>query len=436
MEEFLQQLPKVDPESIWEDLIQKLDPSVRETVITAYQSLAVCLHRDDNIDFEFESERSAFDTEKQIIEFSERATWDAQYPGYFLEYLFEKEEIRIRGAVNVEHLQRGFPLMPKLEMIGLRDVPIADVEDLFAFFPVLCWLNIENCKIDKLPASSARHKKLETLHLEGNRLTDLPQEIVELTIDSIKLSGNHFTRIPKIIAHMPHLTSLSLENNRLAGRLNLSHLRDWRGEFLTVRNNSLTDITDLATNENLTWISIVANPITHFPTAIPGITSLGMEGSQVAGFSSAFAAENSMRRLSIEESPTVVDLADLAGLTHLEELRILAPNLENIGALAALKQLKRLKLGISGLKELPAAIFDLRNLEELRIFSTPLEYIPGPWDQLKKLRKLSLTYCQLHIIPDTLLQRNDIKDIDLSDNQFSEAHKAVIRRKLPQTWMW
>ncbi|MEM0997976.1 MAG: hypothetical protein AAGN35_12875 [Bacteroidota bacterium] len=436
MDEFLQQLPKVDPESIWEDLIQTLDPSVRETVITAYQNLAVCLQRDDNIDFEFESERSVFDTEKRIKEFSERATWDAQYPGYFLEYLFEKEEIRIRGAVNVEHLQRGFPLMPNLEAISLRNVPIPDVEGLFAAFPVLSWLAIENCGIDHLPASVARHQELDWLTLNGNRLTDLPEEIVELSISKLELDKNHFARIPEVVARIPCLRSLSLEKNRLAGHLDLSHLRDWRVEFLTVRYNSLTDLTDLAITDSLKIVSIVANPITHFPTAIPGITSLGMEGSQVAGFASAFAAENSMRRLSIEESPTVVDLSDLTGLTHLEELWILAPDLENIDALAELSKLKILTLNVRGLRELPPSIFDLRNLEKLQVNGAPLEYIPGPWDQLKKLKNLSLTNCQLHIIPDALLQRNDIKDIDLSHNQFSEAHKAVIRRKLPQTQMW
>ncbi|MEM0997977.1 MAG: hypothetical protein AAGN35_12880 [Bacteroidota bacterium] len=436
MEEFLQQLPKVDSESIWEGLIETLDPTVRETVITAYQNLAVCLQQDESVAFEFEYERQALWQQDEIEEFSERANWDAKYPGPFLEYLLDKEEIDIRGAVNVEHLQRGFPLMPNLERISLRDVPIPDVEGLFAAFPVLSWLAIENCGIDRLPASVARHQELDWLTLNGNRLTDLPEEIVELSISRLKLNGNHFVRIPAVVARMPCLRSISLENNRLAGRLDLSHLRDWRVEFLTVRYNSLTDLTDLAITNSLKIVSIVANPITHFPTAIPGITSLEMEGSQVARFASAFAAENLMRELSIEESPTVIDLGDLAGLIHLEELRILAPNLENIGALAELKQLKRLKLGISGLKELPSAIFDLRNLEELRIFNTPLQYIPGPWDQLKKLKNLSLTNCQLHIIPDALLQRSDIKDINLSHNQFSEAHKAVIRRKLPQTWMW
>src|ERR687888_560123 len=59
--------------------------------------------------------------------------------------------------------------------------------------------------------------ELTTLNLSGNRLTELPGWVTELTgLTTLDLSNNALTGIPEGVRRLSALTTLDVNNNRLA----------------------------------------------------------------------------------------------------------------------------------------------------------------------------------------------------------------------------
>lgn len=77
-------------------------------------------------------------------------------------------------------------------------------------------LEIEYCKLSKLPNSIKTCKALEVLDVSGHNLSELPNELIELqNLKTLDLSNNKLTELPNELHKLKKLTNLYLNNNKL-----------------------------------------------------------------------------------------------------------------------------------------------------------------------------------------------------------------------------
>lgn len=77
----------------------------------------------------------------------------------------------------------------------------------------LSHLSFSRCELAAVPAAALRLPRLETLSLNDNQLSELPDGTDLPEVQSINLAGNQLTSLPASIAGLPKLRRLNLQNN-------------------------------------------------------------------------------------------------------------------------------------------------------------------------------------------------------------------------------
>jgi hypothetical protein len=110
-------------------------------------------------------------------------------------------------------LPETLALCPNLSMIGMRGNAITTIpED--ALPESLRWLTLTDNRIEKLPASIGKLKRLQKLLLTGNQMESLPGELSQCkNLELIRLSANRLVRIPVELFSLPKLAWLALAGN-------------------------------------------------------------------------------------------------------------------------------------------------------------------------------------------------------------------------------
>jgi hypothetical protein len=170
----------------------------------------------------------------------------------------------------------------------------------------LTQLDLSGLDLEELPPEIGKCPPLEMLvlgkfekrKLVGNKLTEFPDAVLQLTnLKILNLSWNQITAIPEAIGQLLNLTQLNLHSNQITsipeelGQLsNLTQL-DLRSNQITsipenlgqlsnltqlyLGNNQITSIPeDLGQLSNLTELSLIYNQITAIPEAIRGMEKL------------------------------------------------------------------------------------------------------------------------------------------------------------------
>ena len=74
-----------------------------------------------------------------------------------------------------------------------------------------------NADLDEFPAEIlSLADSLEILDLSGNQLSELPDELPQLTrLRVLFCSGNHFSHLPEVLGRCPNLEMISFRSNRI-----------------------------------------------------------------------------------------------------------------------------------------------------------------------------------------------------------------------------
>lgn len=105
------------------------------------------------------------------------------------------------SSLNVisDHSWKSLPGIPvetfnqvNLKMLFLEGNLITNLpEDMFCSFPKLVWLDLRNNQLQSIPKSIAHHENLETLLLAKNNLRELPNELGTVAkLKTLQLSDN------------------------------------------------------------------------------------------------------------------------------------------------------------------------------------------------------------------------------------------------------
>lgn len=105
---------------------------------------------------------------------------------------------------------------------------------LFRSFPLFCDLLLA-----ALPEELCKLKKLETLHLNGNHLRQLPAAFGQLSaLKTLNLSGNQLRTVPTQLCGLRHLDVVDLSKNQI------QNVPDTVGELQAI---------ELNLNQNQVW---------------------------------------------------------------------------------------------------------------------------------------------------------------------------------------
>ncbi|XP_037935548.1 leucine-rich repeat-containing protein 58 [Teleopsis dalmanni] len=200
------------------------------------------------------------------------------------------------------------------------------------------------------------HKDIETMLLNHNRLTHIPNTIKQfVNLKIMDLSSNSLTMLPEAICQLP-LVTLIAKNNQLT-------------------NKSLPK-SFVMKNSYLKELNLSGNLLTHFPEQVVELRYLKylyIGGNKIRAIPKDIWKMRSLHILSVGGNE-ISEVPDSVGLLSQLHALVLCDNLiENLPtSIARLESLKSLLLHKNLLKHLPKDIVALKNLTELSLRDNPL----------------------------------------------------------------
>ena len=129
---------------------------------------------------------------------------------------------------------------------------ISGIDTIKTKLPSLILLEVNGCKLSKVPQEINSLVSLCTITLEDNKLSTLPS-IVHLThLKELNLASNRFTTFPAILSELAWLETLNLAKNGLT---------DFKG-------------TEISRMTSLTSLNLSQNELASFPTSLCSIVGL------------------------------------------------------------------------------------------------------------------------------------------------------------------
>ena len=139
------------------------------------------------------------------------------------------ETLDLRDNPKLNSLPAEINKLPKLNKLDLSETRaileldwsskgLTSVSAAVAQITTLQTLNLDGNKITELPREIGQLSLLQTLSLNGNKVTELPREIGQLTsLHTLTLNSNKLAEIPDEIGQLSQLKHLHLNKNQLPG---------------------------------------------------------------------------------------------------------------------------------------------------------------------------------------------------------------------------
>ena len=279
---------------------------------------------------------------------------------------------------------------------------------------------------------AAREQQMEELDLSNGWLTQIPDELFELTyLKKLDLSNNRIKEISGSINNLAELEELNLSSNNLCNiplsllglsnltKLNLSFneikkLPDFLSGLLNLNElnlsfNKIKELPDFAPNlPNLTNLDLSFNQIKKLPcipSRLPRLTKLNLSFNRINQLSESIFVIKSLKELNL-------------GGNNLSKLP------DSIGKI---NLLTKLYLHKNLLEELPDSLGDLINLTFLSLANNNLTKLPDSIGNLSHLKKLLLSNNDLTELPEFRegVSRYELKELYLHNNSFSDIPNSL-----------
>jgi Leucine-rich repeat (LRR) protein len=213
------------------------------------------------------------------------------------------ETLDLHGNV-LKSLPMGLRRLQNLRTLNLSNNSL-DMEhiEIITEIESLTDLRLANNQLQgELATAIGRLDKLEFLDLRGNKLTKLPDELVQLSsLRTLDVSENKFTSLPfELLSKLP-LKTLNAQKNKLEGTLMPASVDRWDSlQSLNIANNavvvfSANDTLDLP---NLHTLLIGVNRITHLPcvSTWQSLLTLSAEENKISQIPSGFVELKSLKK--------------------------------------------------------------------------------------------------------------------------------------------
>jgi small GTP-binding protein len=298
----------------------------------------------------------------------------------------------------------------KEKILDLRGNRLSELPPEIGQLTRLTHLDLSFNTLNGLPPEIRRLTELTDLDLSDNRLNEPPPEIWRMTgLTSLDLSGNQLSELPSDIGQLTRLTHLDLRDNRLSGlppeisRLSGLTIFGLSGNRLMRLPPELCRLIDL------TLLDLSFNRLSELPHEI----------SSLSGLIHLDLSDNRLDELPRE-------IGQLTGLTDLDlhgnRLSDLPPEISRLAKLTALD------LSNNRLNELPRKITRLTGLTDLDLHGNRLSVLPPEISRLTELTSLDLTGNRLSGLPPQITQLTDLDAIYLDDNPLTSPPLEIGRQ--------
>ena len=121
------------------------------------------------------------------------------------------------GNNRITKLPPQIGQLGKLETLILNGNHISDLPDTIANIKNLKELNLSHNKLKRFPLALTKLRKLDVVDISSNNITKIAnEEINELQVTELNLNQNQLSSLSKNLAKCPRLKILRLEENCLA----------------------------------------------------------------------------------------------------------------------------------------------------------------------------------------------------------------------------
>lgn len=351
-------------------------------------------------------------------------------------------------ALELPNLKELF--LSELYEDSLRKRPIAGVPD-FSASTQLKVLHLGGVLGESLPKGIEQLTELETLHLAGNHLTQLPDLGRMTKLRFLTVNNNQLKELPKEIAKAKKLRILNAANNQLSelppGLFNAEEL-----EFVFLANNQIKKIPgDFSKLKKLKELNVVGNQLTELPKNIGSggsLQNLYVSNNELAALPNSIGQLKSLRSLDVSHNPLTQLPENLGDCDSLERLMLSNCRLETLpNSLGKLQHLNFLNLAdaevvyvnrtpVDGrteplpaknhnqLRSLPAALANCRKLVNLELSRNKYWEEKDLWPVIQQLRMpqgtVNLTECNLSAVPMTGWMDTQIQNLYLVKNELTQ----------------
>jgi Leucine-rich repeat (LRR) protein len=324
--------------------------------------------------------------------------------------------------------------IPFLERLSIGEVlkgnGIKRVEDNLLNCPNLRELELNFNPVEYISNNLVNHPSLESILIsgDGNRLEYFPKlsrlktlELEEFKMERLPAGLEFCTELEVLHLSHNHLKSIDLNSfNQLKDlRLNTNQIHTLKTDHITTRVNHL---------------EIASNSLTQFPgdlKAFPELTELDLSHNDLTSFPCGLTDLKHLNTLNLRNNEIREIPSEIGNLSRLEHLNISKNMIRDIPeSFRELSHLKFLDLSQNKLIRLPTFINEFSKLQTLnlsnnQLFSQPYS-IPDSVGELCSLQMLDLGNNQLEFIPESMCEIS-LHRLDLSNNSVSFLPKDMSR---------
>ncbi|KAJ7213101.1 adenylate cyclase [Mycena pura] len=269
--------------------------------------------------------------------------------------------------------------IPGLTTLHVQNNRLENLPWSFPRLRRLITLNISNNKFRTFPTGVTDLMNLRDLDISFNLISELPEEIGRLeNLERLVIVGNQVSRLPDEFSNLGHLVEFDCRRNQISD-LTVAYMLP-KIETLSADHNSLHDLalsvgacmTTLdASHNEITQLSVVRGPVGRSPIAL---TSLDISNAKLSVLDDyALSQLMSLRRLKLDNNSFRSIPDSLGDLKWLETLSCADNYLGKLPqSIGKLQKLETLDVHNNSLTELPVSLWNCASLSRLNVTSNLL----------------------------------------------------------------